>query len=107
MSSCNKGADVNGYTVVVDGPLLNLTPLGKQLMPPPMFEKQVTLLAQPVCVSMYNSHTAVLDVRNNLYYFNAEQIPKDLTPVMTVLQPFSSIQNFQYKETSYLVGICN
>lgn len=31
------------YTAVVDGNCINLTPLGKFVMPPPMFEKQVQL----------------------------------------------------------------
>jgi hypothetical protein len=75
MSSCNQGNDTDGYTIVVDGSLLNFTPLGKQLMPPPMFEKQVCLPSHPVCVSMYNSHTAALDLHNNLYHFNAQNIP--------------------------------
>jgi hypothetical protein len=42
-ASCNRGDDQNGYQTVVDGMNLNLTPLGKMLMPPPMFEKQVSL----------------------------------------------------------------
>jgi hypothetical protein len=39
MASCNLGTDESGYTTVVDGVNLNLTPLGKMVMPPPMFEK--------------------------------------------------------------------
>jgi hypothetical protein len=41
------------YTAVVDGNTINLTPLGKFLMPPPMFEKQVILPAFANCLSMY------------------------------------------------------
>lgn len=51
---------------------LNLTPLGKMLMPPPMFEKQVTLKQHPVCVAMFGSLTVVTDTLKNLYVFNAE-----------------------------------
>ena len=29
----------SGYVAVIDGPAINLTPLGKFVMPPPMFEK--------------------------------------------------------------------
>ena len=44
----------DGYMAVVDGPAINLTPLGKFVMPPPMFEKQVTgLPSVPSCVSLY------------------------------------------------------
>lgn len=70
MASCNRNDDF-GYQTVVDGLCLNLTPLGKQLMPPPMFEKQVTVRHHPVCVSMFGSHTVVTDTHNNLYVFNA------------------------------------
>ena len=43
-SNCNiqsnpKTSENNGYVAVVDGPAINLTPLGKFVMPPPMFEK--------------------------------------------------------------------
>ena len=38
-NTCNLGTDLTGYTTVVDGKNLNLTPLGKMLIPPPMFEK--------------------------------------------------------------------
>ena len=39
---------------MVDGPAINLTPLGKFVMPPPMFEKQVVgLPSVPSCLSLY------------------------------------------------------
>ena len=44
----------DGYVAVVDGPAINLSPLGKFVMPPPMFEKQVTgLPSVPSCLSLY------------------------------------------------------
>lgn len=39
MACYNMGDDTECYTAVVDGTHLNLTPLGKMVMPPPMFEK--------------------------------------------------------------------
>ena len=38
------------YTAVVDNNFINLTPLGKLLIPPPMFEKQVGLSGPISCV---------------------------------------------------------
>jgi len=76
MATYNRADDEYGYQLVVDGLNLNLTPLGKQLMPPPMCEKSVTLTNHPVCVSMYGSHTAVTDTHNNVYLFNCQQVQK-------------------------------
>ena len=56
---------------------------------------------------MYNSYTAVIDIHNKLYFFNAEQIPAELVPSMTLQEPLSAIQNFEYGNTSYLVGVQN
>lgn len=39
ITSCNLGNDKTSYTAVVDGRKVYLSPLGKQLMPPPMSEK--------------------------------------------------------------------
>ena len=52
-SSNFNNKEESGYVVVVDGPALNLTPLGKFVMPPPMFEKQVVLPNVPKSVSLY------------------------------------------------------
>ena len=43
------------YTAVVDYNNINLTPLGKFLMPPPMFEKQFKSdsARPPSCLNMY------------------------------------------------------
>lgn len=85
MASCNHATDETGYAAVVDGFKLNLTPLGKMLMPPPMFEKQVSFATHPVCVSMFNAQVAVTDTLNNLYVFNAEEAPTGESP--TLQQP--------------------
>lgn len=82
MSSCNLGADESGYTTVVDGINLNLTPLGKMVMPPPMFEKQFALKAHSVCVSMFNSFLCATDSLNNLYFLDCEtQNPNEGQPI--------------------------
>ena len=72
MANYNFGNDELGYSAVVDGFNLNLTPLGKQLMPPPMFEKQVIFPGHPVCVSMYGNYVTVADNKNQIYFFNCE-----------------------------------
>ena len=46
------------YTAVVDHLTINLTPLGKLLMPPPMSEKQI-VLAEPVSCLFMHGHTLV------------------------------------------------
>lgn len=74
MASCNMGNDTECYTAVVDGNNLNLTPLGKMIMPPPMFEKQATFECHPVCVCMYGSLITVSDTLNNIYVFNATNL---------------------------------
>ena len=48
---------------VVDGVSINLTPLGKFVMPPPMFEKQVTLPFVPKIVNL-NGHSGVAYVEH-------------------------------------------
>jgi hypothetical protein len=39
ITSCNLDQEKTAYTAVVDGRIIHFTPLGKQLMPPPMSEK--------------------------------------------------------------------
>jgi hypothetical protein len=49
------------YTAVIDNNIINLTPLGKFVMPPPMSEKQVPLPFSeepPSCFTMHG-HTAL------------------------------------------------
>lgn len=60
MVSCNQG-DETGYTTVVDGVTLSLTPLGKMLMPPPMSEKQFKLKAHLVCLAMFGTQLVCTD----------------------------------------------
>lgn len=53
MSNFNhSGEQESAYTAVVDGTNINLTPLGKFVMPPPLFEKQVSLPSFATCLSM-------------------------------------------------------
>ena len=48
------------YVCVVVDQNLNLTPLGRFLMPPPMFEKQIKLESFPLFVDMYGQQVAAL-----------------------------------------------
>ncbi len=60
------------YTSVVDNNFLNLTPLGKFVMPPPMSEKQVPLPdtdAPCSCLTMYG-HTVVAIANKKIYTFD-------------------------------------
>ena len=63
-TNCNAGSKSDhGYVAVVDGPAINLTPLGKFVMPPPMFEKQICLPYVPKLVSLYG-HTCLAYVEH-------------------------------------------
>lgn len=48
------------YVCVVDNNNLNLTPLGRFVMPPPMFEKQIKLSSFPLKVDMYGHWLAAV-----------------------------------------------
>lgn len=70
---CNHG-ESNGYVAVVDGPAINLTPLGKFLMPPPMFEKQISIPFVPKSIALAGHEgVAYIDKTKTLYSFNCEQ----------------------------------
>lgn len=56
------------YTAVVDGSTINLTPLGKFLMPPPMSEKQVILPAFANCLSMYGHQVLAYSDASRSFY---------------------------------------
>ena len=63
----------SGYVAVVDGPAINLTPLGKFVMPPPMFDSQVSLPYVPKAVSLWGHYgVAYIDNTQSLYVFNCE-----------------------------------
>jgi hypothetical protein len=54
MLSFNHKSENNlAYTCFVTGNILNITPLGRFLMPPPMAEKQIKLSGFPVLMSMH------------------------------------------------------
>lgn len=62
------------YVSVIDHNQINLTPLGKFVMPPPMSEKQVhlTTLDEPVtCLVMYGNSTVALSANGTLIVFDA------------------------------------
>jgi len=61
LKSSNRKGDKNlAYVCVVEDNHLNLTPLGKFVMPPPLFEKQVALENFPVHVDMHGHLVAAL-----------------------------------------------
>ena len=68
------GDDTTAYTSVIDGKRIHLTPLGKQLMPPPMSEKWLQLEDFPVHFSMYGSKALVIDSSNNIYQFDSQSV---------------------------------
>ena len=71
-TNCNaSNKSDHGYVAVVDGPAINLTPMGKFVMPPPMFEKQLCLPYVPKSVVLYG-HTGLAYVEhlNSLYRFD-------------------------------------
>ena len=72
------------YTAVVDNAHVNLTPLGKLLMPPPMSEKQILIgnTCQAVCIY---GHTFVAVAGEQLVVFDAEKIdPKTLNTLFRI-----------------------
>ena len=71
--NCNNREE-SGYVAVVDGPAVNLTPLGKFVMPPPMFEKQVVLPFVPKSVALYGHFgVAYVDNLQSIFSFNCEE----------------------------------
>ena len=75
-SNYNMGTpkDNHGYVAVVDGAAINLTPLGKFVMPPPMFEKQVVLPFTPNSINLYgHSGVAFVEHAKSLFTFDCGQ----------------------------------
>jgi len=58
------------YVCVVDNQCLNLTPLGRFVMPPPMFEKQIQLASFPLFVDLHGHHIAALCSSGDLIISN-------------------------------------
>lgn len=75
----------SGYVAFIDGPAINLTPLGKFVMPPPMFEKQVSgLPSVPSCLSLYgNSGVAYCEAEDQICTFDCA--PEKVVPVFYTL----------------------
>jgi IKI3 family len=63
------------YTSVIDGNCINLTPLGKFVMPPPMFEKQVQVegTSHPVSCMYMHGHQVFGVSGDSLVTFDAEK----------------------------------
>ena len=62
------------YTAVVEGNCINLTPLVKFVMPPPMFEKQVQLAdtTYPISCIYMHGHQVFAISGDSLVTFDAE-----------------------------------
>ena len=59
MSDFNhKGQMNSAYVAFINGRDICLSPLSKQVIPPPLFEKKVTLAAFPTCLTLFG-HTAL------------------------------------------------
>mmetsp|Transcript_26955 Transcript_26955/g.26030 ORF Transcript_26955/g.26030 Transcript_26955/m.26030 type:complete len:110 (-) Transcript_26955:58-387(-) len=74
------------YVAVVDYNNINLTPLGKLMMPPPMFEKQFKIAQEyslnPLCISMFGDVVSVV-TSTHLVLFSC----KDTTKFICSLLP--------------------
>ena len=67
LKSFNHHGEKNlAYVCVVDNFNLNLTPLGRFVMPPPMFEKQISLGVFPLHLDMFGHQIAALCSDGNL-----------------------------------------
>ena len=98
----------DGYMAVVDGPAINLTPLGRFVMPPPMFEKQVTgLPSVPSCISLYGHQgVAFCETNSQLCFFDcgaADGFPVYLTLEHGKDQRVVSLLNFSNKEGEQMI----
>ena len=87
----HKGAEDFSYTAVVDYNNINLTPLGKFVMPPPMYEKQVTLKEGPPSLLYMYGHTVYVVSGSSLIVFSALDPTTtlrsyDLTPIVPTHQ---------------------
>lgn len=94
------------YVCVVDDKYLNLTPLGRVLMPPPLFEKQVKCETFPVHVDMYGHSIAALCSDNRLLLtdcINHEQHRLITSDIKT--QRVSKMIHFKQNE-DIMVVIC-
>lgn len=73
MTNCNhKNREDFAYVAVVDGLDINITPLGKFVMPPPMFEKQIKLTSFPTCLSLFGN-SVVAYGNGKLHVFDCEK----------------------------------
>lgn len=77
LKSYNQKEKANlAYVCVVTDTVLNLTPLGKVVMPPPMSEKQVDLKSFPVHVDMFGHQIATLCENSDVYVLNCMEHEK-------------------------------
>jgi hypothetical protein len=71
----HKGTSKNGaYVAFVNGVNVNLTKLSDQIIPPPLFNKQIKLPAFPTCLSLYNNTgCAFSQSTREVYMFDVHQ----------------------------------
>jgi len=73
-----KASEDHAYVAVVDGPAINLTPMGKFVMPPPMYDKQVSLPFVPQAVCLFGHFgVAYLDKLKALFAFDCEKVGQE------------------------------
>jgi len=89
-TNCNLGKDF-GYVAVVDGPAINLTPMGNFVMPPPMFEKQIVLPFVPKSVSLFgHAGVAFIDKEESLFTFDCETVQLKRFNIASILKSAQS-----------------
>ena len=75
LKSFNQKGEKNlAYVCVVEDNHLNLTPLGKVVMPPPLFEKQIQLESFPVHVDMFGHDLAAMTQEGKVILTNCNDI---------------------------------
>ena len=82
MKSKNHKGDKNlAYVCFIDNLNLNLTPLGRQLMPPPMCEKSIIAESFPIHVDMFGHQLVALCEDGQLLVCDCVQAPNDVVKV--------------------------
>lgn len=79
-SNYNFGKNDLGYTAVVNNRTIQLTPLGKLLMPPPMSEKELNLPSFPNLICLYSHKLfALMKEKNQIATADCSDISNTLT----------------------------
>ena len=80
LKSFNQKNEHNlAYVCFVTGNTLNLTPLGKFVMPPPMSEKKVELEGFPVLIDMFGHQICVMLASGKILMTNCMETDKIVT----------------------------